>query len=409
MDSHKYQLSPDLLFVDHQGKHLVYQSARNSGLVLSSELCSALKSRDLERVLALADADALADLLSEGILYTDPDAYAEHAQTGQDPSHEELVTPRIAYIQVTRACNLRCSYCYNRENLRQSDRTPSATLLKMFSLLRENGVETLIFTGGEPTVRRDFEELVRQADGMGFRLQLLTNGTGLLRRHASLPVFSSIIASVDTLRPEHSLRCGLDLPRLTEDLRALPAEIRRKTTLRAVVGRSYPDDWREVKAFADAHGFSFMTTVMMPSCPADLDQLPTLENLNMIPEPFRQAIGCNSCGAGRGILALDGEGWIYPCQALIREPLRLANLFHEDWKTALIAARRRLRLWERTVDRIEPCSRCSVRYLCGGGCMAVSYDVYKDLFATVREICAFRKAEALGKLQGILEAVGAEV
>ncbi len=82
-------------------------------------------------------------------------------------------------LEVTTRCNLRCRYCYNVWNGRDYPRgeldTPSMRRL-VSRICGQTGCDLLTFTGGEPLLRGDLEELVRHARKEGVGVNLITNG-----------------------------------------------------------------------------------------------------------------------------------------------------------------------------------------------------------------------------------------
>lgn len=73
-------------------------------------------------------------------------------------------------------CNLRCRFCYYGEELRGEDYTTDRLkfLLKFAS---KRGIRDIDFSGGEPTIRPDFPELLSYARKLGFRsICVITNG-----------------------------------------------------------------------------------------------------------------------------------------------------------------------------------------------------------------------------------------
>jgi len=78
----------------------------------------------------------------------------------------------------TRACNLRCLHCYSDSDGQVSpDELTTAEARGMLRDLAQFGVPAVLFSGGEPLLRRDLFELADFADGMGLRCTLSTNGT----------------------------------------------------------------------------------------------------------------------------------------------------------------------------------------------------------------------------------------
>ncbi|GFR43833.1 hypothetical protein Agub_g4954, partial [Astrephomene gubernaculifera] len=115
-------------------------------------------------------------------------------------------------ISLTERCNLRCTYCMPAEGVAL---TPSPQLLSTQEIMRlarlfvEAGVTKIRLTGGEPTLRRDLEPLIRQLSGelrpMGLRSVAITsNGLVLGRQLAGLREagLNAVNISLDTLRPD---------------------------------------------------------------------------------------------------------------------------------------------------------------------------------------------------------------
>ncbi len=84
----------------------------------------------------------------------------------------------IVVWNVTRTCNLRCVHCYTDSAARAY--AGELTTADGFYLLRDLAdfqVPAVLFSGGEPLVRRDLFELVAYARSLGLRATLSTNGT----------------------------------------------------------------------------------------------------------------------------------------------------------------------------------------------------------------------------------------
>ncbi|MGH3731789.1 MAG: GTP 3',8-cyclase MoaA [Acidimicrobiales bacterium] len=88
-------------------------------------------------------------------------------------------------VSVTDRCNLRCTYCMSEKGMTFLPRTELLTfeeIVRVAEVARTLGVTSLRLTGGEPLVRRDIAELVRQIAALGFEdLALTTNGMELAR------------------------------------------------------------------------------------------------------------------------------------------------------------------------------------------------------------------------------------
>jgi cyclic pyranopterin phosphate synthase len=112
-------------------------------------------------------------------------------------------------VSVTDKCNLRCTYCMPPEGL---DWIPGDQLLTADEIVRlvriavDQGVQEVRFTGGEPLVRKDLEQIIAGVAGLPDppSLSLTTNGIGLDARAASLKEagLTRINVSLDTLDRE---------------------------------------------------------------------------------------------------------------------------------------------------------------------------------------------------------------
>ena len=92
--------------------------------------------------------------------------------------HAHGHTPRPLVIwSITRACDLRCIYCYPATTASpQSDELSFADGCRLLNDLAAFEVPGLIFTGGEPLVRPDTIDLMHYAHHAGLRCTLMTNG-----------------------------------------------------------------------------------------------------------------------------------------------------------------------------------------------------------------------------------------
>ncbi len=78
----------------------------------------------------------------------------------------------------TGQCNLRCIHCYASATNRDSDgQMDTAMGMRFINDLAEFEVPVILFSGGEPLLRKDVFELASFASSRGIRVALSTNGT----------------------------------------------------------------------------------------------------------------------------------------------------------------------------------------------------------------------------------------
>ena len=111
---------------------------------------------------------------------------------------------QLAAIVFTQGCNYRCQYCYNPMLVRpdvhdkfknrasaspesgdQNGRPQFSPLVKaifeddffVFLRNRQNKLDAVVITGGEPTLHEDLPEFIKKIKQLGYKIKLDTNGT----------------------------------------------------------------------------------------------------------------------------------------------------------------------------------------------------------------------------------------
>lgn len=76
-------------------------------------------------------------------------------------------------------CNLRCPWCHNRELVEEPGTLPEIKPEEVYKLLqeRQNWVQAVCLTGGEPTLAPGLFNFISTLKGLGFKVKLDTNGT----------------------------------------------------------------------------------------------------------------------------------------------------------------------------------------------------------------------------------------
>ena len=112
-------------------------------------------------------------------------------------------------ISLTEKCNLRCVYCMPDEGVELTPKTHLLTtneIIRLSKIFISVGVDKIRLTGGEPTIRKDINDVVEQIGNLpGLKsLAMTTNGIVLYKHleHFKKNNLDSLNISLDTLRPE---------------------------------------------------------------------------------------------------------------------------------------------------------------------------------------------------------------
>lgn len=87
-----------------------------------------------------------------------------------------LAAPPSAWWIVTRACNLKCYYCFADARRKDPDELSTEEAKAVLDDFAASGVMFTTFLGGEPLTRKDIYELVDYSTDLGIYTALLTNG-----------------------------------------------------------------------------------------------------------------------------------------------------------------------------------------------------------------------------------------
>jgi len=84
----------------------------------------------------------------------------------------------IVVWNITNKCNLRCKHCYiSAEDKQYRDELTTEEAIRFIDDLAEMKVPVLLFSGGEPLLRKDIYELGKYAQKKGLRVVISSNGT----------------------------------------------------------------------------------------------------------------------------------------------------------------------------------------------------------------------------------------
>ncbi len=140
-------------------------------------------------------------------------------------------------ISVTERCNFRCFYCHNEGQGRPV--APAASVapnemtadevVRIVQVAHSLGVTRVKYTGGEPLVRPDLEEIIQRTSPL-VETSLTTNGSMLEHRARDLADagLERVNVSVDSLRPDEfeEIRGGQLAPVLRGVRAALEADLK---------------------------------------------------------------------------------------------------------------------------------------------------------------------------------------
>jgi radical SAM protein with 4Fe4S-binding SPASM domain len=298
-------------------------------------------------------------------------------------------------LALTYRCQNSCAHCYNARP-RSFPEHPTDFWLRALDRIREIGIPHVVFTGGEPTLRKDLPALLSHARALGLITGLNTNG----RRLADGAFLHSLVVA------------GLDHVQIT-------VESENETVHDALTGAG--GAWREtiagVRNAVEENIFLMTNTTLLQANSSRLDgilrllaelRVPTV-GLNAliysgrgatvgsgIPEdslppllelarrrtaeagqrliwytpteycrldPVQMELGVKGCTAALYNMCVEPDGGVLPCQSYYQP---LGNILTDRWDS----------IWNHDLAvslrdrRLAParCASCALLSECGGGC-----------------------------------------
>ena len=317
----------------------------------------------------------------------------DHFEAGLD-------APICLTWELTYACNLACVHCLSSSGRRDPRELTTAECKAVIDELQRMQVFYVNIGGGEPTVRRDFWELVDYATAHQVGVKFSTNGSRItpeVAQRLAAGDYVDVQVSLDgaTADVNDRVRGPGSHAMALRAMEHLAAAGFEGFKLSVVVTRENAGQLDAFKAVADAHGAQLRLTRLRPSGRgADVwDALhPTAEQQRAVYDwllahgegvltgdsffhlsAYGESLpGLNLCGAGRVVCLIDPVGDVYACPFAIHQEFLAGNVrspggFAGVWRDSALFAQLR------GAQSAGACSSCAFFDRCRGGCMAAKF------------------------------------
>lgn len=345
------------------------------------------------------------------------------------------ITPRIklkvVYYAITDGCNLRCPYCYDSSERKLPGQLNTAESMSLMEQIAEAGAATVVFTGGEPMMRRDLFDVARHARKQGLNVNIITNGTYI--RNAEIAetmaeLFQRITVSMDGgTRERHEATRGKGTFAKTMKGLQLLNDAGVRPVINHVVTSDNVDSMGEIAAL----GERFKIKHVRVQHHSDLgrgaedhlgfewadylktDRFMWTEPLSehLLDDSIKAIKPCGvkgNCGMGGNEIYVNSLGNVYPCKLVTGLGDLAGNVRAKPLKE-LFQAPNMTALRESTVfggDVHTDCSRCYIKAACGGGCRAFHMARSGDLRRNSRALCRMLRHS---QISTIWRALGADL
>src|ERR1051325_6168512 len=165
--------------------------------------------------------------------------------------------PLLVQIIPIRRCNIDCGYCNEYDKV--SAPVSTAVMKRRIDKLHELGTSVVAFSGGEPMLHPDLDDLIRRIRRRGMMAGLLTNGYFLVPnriRALNDAGLDFLQISIDNVEPDEVSKKSLRL--LDKKLQHLKEHAAFDVNINSVLGGGIknPEDARTINSRARELGFS---------------------------------------------------------------------------------------------------------------------------------------------------------
>lgn len=319
--------------------------------------------------------------------------------------------PQQYYLHLTYACNLGCTYCYNKDIRTHRKQLEFTDWCKVIDKILQHA-ESIVLTGGEPFLNKDISQIISyiKSSKPSVSIEIISNCMHDFETDFFRDIFLNINAvtfSCDSIRSTSQERLNFSPTRFIHNILYLRSTFK---DLNIGISSTFIKDSEgaldELAEFARENKCGARNVLLIPNSKDDTHLLPSVEAYSkriasqsvFRKIPYHQLY----CGAAFGVCSIDPLGNIYPCQNMHYNRFLLGNIFNiNNIKDLFLSSR--IRIWRSSlsVENIPTCNQCVVKYVCGAGCRASTFRLEGGELQHPKVLCEHYKVDALNKIRSI--------
>jgi|AGTN01.3.fsa_nt_gi radical SAM additional 4Fe4S-binding domain len=317
--------------------------------------------------------------------------------------------PYQFYLHLTHKCNLKCTYCYNKDVRITFNDLELSDWYKIIDQIIPYA-NHIILTGGEPFLFKDIEKIVDYIKDKkeNIIIEIISNCMHDFESGKFDNIFSKISLicfscdSVSQVLERINFKPDVFVKNINYVKNKFPHLF---VTLSTTYTKNGEESLSELLLFAKSNDCNSKFVIIIPNNADEKILMPSVERYteklrrNQITKKLNPR-GL-TCGASFGLCSVDAMGNLYPCQNLHYREFHLGNLlkttFEEIYKRKSTFQKRA----EFSVDNITICKECNLRYICKAGCRAATFRLEGNALNHPENLCEYYKAAAIAKLISI--------
>ena len=386
----RFQFPKDVVIKKFEDKNLVIYTEGVLWLVLDDcelEIYKELSNgKSIQEVLEIFDEENVVTVLSQ-----------IEAKQFEHPVVAHSNEKNI-YIYLTNNCNERCKHCYMYAGDIKIEEMPTEIWKEVLSEFKRCGGHGVTFTGGEVTVYKGYEVLLRHAHELGLNVTVLTNG--ILWNDKSIkecgPYIDEVQISIDGYDKESyykvrqfdgfekaistlitfsrlGVRASMAVTPLYEDLEEF---IHNLEPFAKSIIEEYPEIYirfnLELLDGRDVRKTQIGSAEFRKNIRNLVERLYPNYYLETFPLNYEGHIIRKNCGFGEIAIAANGD--VFWCNR-IHELTSRWNIRTSKFED-ILSASDKIKLTT-DVEHSSACMKCDIKYICGGDCR-MNYEGISD-------------------------------
>lgn len=322
------------------------------------------------------------------------------------------------WVHLTTECNLNCPFCYSSSDTINKQKLNRNDIIMFLEKIPNINRGKVILSGGEPLLYDGLVELCKDIKELGYTIQIITNGT----LHSALPELVDYIdiiqVSLDGSCPgvNDKTRGKGSYNKTINGLKIINKSKYKKIVVSFTATKENIYDLKRLPRLLAPFGISGIhVSELIPSGRAresykdfkidkeiyieetinlldELDsinkaimaerakekQLDEIKKTPFVIPSFSGFMGIcvfncskkDTCGLAGGVISIDSDGKIYPCNALHNLQYCLGDIWSLEYEELI----KKCKLFSSVVsvnNISSKCYNCNFKYFCGGSCRAM--------------------------------------
>lgn len=322
----------------------------------------------------------------------------EHSET------KSIFNNTRMHFHITNICNLNCPHCYMKSGTAYGNEMSTDEIKALCDDFKSYGGTDVSLTGGEPTSRKDFFEIVKYISFIGMKVSIFTNGFSwnedMIKSLSELQV-EGVQISVDGFdEPSNAVIRGMGI--FERALNTIDLFIKHHIYVKVAITAPYEIIKEHQAAYIsfskrliekygnDALEINY-SYFLMPGRELSSDRINEIkdEYYKLVDEVVTSIYGdieedsfvtnltdCIQDSCGYGGLNVLPNGDFYFCDRIpdVKKVGNVRNMpfvkIYELMKIAEEAGK---------ITHFKPCGNCELRFICGGGCRAEHFKNFTQI------------------------------